>query len=75
MYMRNKNLNGEFILTNPHTGKGSDLEKLAAEMKDAGLDVRGIIPQLTKKEQLPTDKPLLFTGSFFTALIGEEFFD
>ena len=70
-----KNLNGEFILTNPHTGKGSDLEKLAAEMKEAGLDVRGIVPQLTKKEQLPTDKPLLFTGSFFTALIGEEFFD
>ncbi|MCR4573610.1 MAG: hypothetical protein K5787_07565 [Lentisphaeria bacterium] len=70
-----KKLNGEFILTNPHTGKGSDLDKLAEEMKEAGLNVREIIPQLTKKEQLPVGVPLLFTGSFFTALIGEEFFD
>jgi len=64
-----------FILTHPHTGKGSALEELQTEARQAGLAIEAVIPQLTAKEQLPAAAPLLFTGSFFTALIGEEIFN
>ena len=69
-----KNLNASFILTNPHTGKGSALPLLVEEAKTAGLSVSCVIESLTDVSQLPQDKPLIFTGSFFTALIGEELF-
>jgi dihydrofolate synthase/folylpolyglutamate synthase len=69
-----KKLPADFILTNPHTGKGSALPELQVLARQAGLTIRGIIPELQQREQLPPNCPLLFTGSFFTALIGEELF-
>jgi dihydrofolate synthase/folylpolyglutamate synthase len=61
-----------FILTNPRTFKGSALPQLQEEMKN--LPVQAVIPKLTSREQLP-DGPLLFTGSFFTTVIGEDLFN
>lgn len=66
--------NATFILTNPQTGKGSALPELETEAKNAGLPILCTIPELKTTSQLPQDVPLLFTGSFFTALIGEELF-
>lgn len=67
-----KNLeNAAFFLTNPHTSKGSALEQLKQEADTQGLNVAAIIPVINSKEDLPQDKALLFTGSFFTAVIGE----
>lgn len=66
--------NAHYILTNPHTHKGSALETLEREAKAAGLSVDSIIQDIHSAEALPKDTPLLFTGSFFTALIGEEIF-
>ena len=66
--------NAHYILTNPQTGKGSALPELEAEAKNAGLPILCTIPELKNASQLPADSPLLFTGSFFTALIGEELF-
>lgn len=63
-----------FILTNPHTGKGTALQELTASARSNGLQIREIIPELNCRSQLPADTPLLFTGSFFTALIAEELF-
>ena len=64
--------NASFILTNPRTFKGSALAQLQEAMKD--LPVKEVIPQLTSRSQLP-DGPLLFTGSFFTTVIGEDLFN
>ena len=61
-----------FILTNPRTFKGSALPQLQEAMK--GLPVLSVIPHLTSREQLP-EGPLLFTGSFFTTVIGEDIFN
>ena len=69
-----RNLDADFILTNPHTGKGSALPLLIEEANAAGLHIYMVIETLNERSQLPLDKPLLFTGSFFTALIGEELF-
>lgn len=69
-----KNLNGEFILTNPETQRGSALPQLQEAAKVAGLKVREIIPNITDRSQLPNDEAMVFTGSFFTALIGEKIF-
>ncbi len=69
-----KGLRGDFILTSPHTPRGSALPQLKAAAQEAGLPVREVIPDLESPAQLPQDEPLLFTGSFFTALIGEQFF-
>jgi dihydrofolate synthase/folylpolyglutamate synthase len=63
-----------FILTNPETGKGSALPELTAAAREHRLPVTAVIPELTTRQQLPPDRPLLFTGSFFTALIGEKLF-
>ena len=63
-----------FILTNPKTGKGSALPELEQEAAMAGLEIISVIPELNKATQLPANAPLLFTGSFFTAFIGEELF-
>ena len=67
-------LPADFILTNPHTGKGSALPELEPAARQAGLKIVQVIPDLRSAEQLPTAQPLLFTGSFFTALIAEEIF-
>ncbi len=66
--------NAHYILTNPQTGKGSALPELEAEAKNAGLPILCTIHELKNASQLPSVSPLLFTGSFFTALIGEELF-
>jgi dihydrofolate synthase/folylpolyglutamate synthase len=67
-------LEAEFILTNPHTGKKSALPELRQKTTAAGLKVTGVIEDLKERKQLPENTPLLFTGSFFTANIGEELF-
>lgn len=69
-----KKLPADFILTNPHTGKGSALPELQKLALQAGLNVRATIPDIARREQLPLNCPLLFTGSFFTAIIGEKLF-
>jgi dihydrofolate synthase/folylpolyglutamate synthase len=68
-------LDAEFILTNPHTNKASALPELQKNAAVAGLKVIKIIDNLREKRQLPENTPLLFTGSFFTASIGEELFE
>jgi len=70
-----RTLPAEYILTNPHTGKGSGLDELIGEAAQAGLTVRAVIRDLQSAAELPKDRPLLFTGSFFTALIGEQLFN
>lgn len=67
-------LDADFILTNPHTPRASALPQLQEEAARCGLHVVEVIPSLTSKEQLPQDRPLLFTGSFFCAVIGESFY-
>ena len=44
--------------------------------KSKGMDWGTIdtLPEITRPTQLPADGPLLFTGSFFTAWIGETLF-
>ena len=64
----------QFILTNPHTGKGSALDVLRHEATVQGLHVIADIPDLQRRDQLPQERSLLFTGSFFTASIGESLF-
>ena len=67
-------LDAEFILTNPHTEKKSALPELQQKVSEAGLKVSKVIDNLREKQQLPENTPLLFTGSFFTANIGEDLF-
>lgn len=67
-------MDAEFILTDPDTPRGSALPQLVAAAAAAGLRVRAVIPHLDSSAVLPADMPLLFTGSFFTALIGEKLF-
>jgi dihydrofolate synthase / folylpolyglutamate synthase len=69
-----KPMDAEFILTNPDTPRGSALPQLIEAAKAAGLKIRAIQPKIAGRADLPVDTPLLFTGSFFTALIGEEIF-
>ncbi len=69
-----KEMNAEFILTNPETPRGSALPQLQEAAQNAGLKLRDIIPNITSADQLPKSTPLLFTGSFFTALIGEKLY-
>jgi len=66
---------GEFILTHPRNAdRGSELATLQTLAAAAGVPYR-VIPDLQSAADLPADHPLLFTGSFFTALIGEELFN
>ena len=69
-----KGMDAEFILTNPETPRGSALPELEAAARKAGLNIREVMPVIKSRGDLPQDMPLLFTGSFFTALIGEELF-
>lgn len=69
-----KNIEADFILTNPHSAKESALQELQNTAEKANLNVIKIIENLQSKEQLPDNQALLFTGSFFTALIGEKIF-
>lgn len=74
MLMALLELPARFILTNTHGPKTSALPELEEAAARVGLPVIGRIENLCSAEQLPADKPLLFTGSFFTALIGEKIF-
>ncbi|MCQ2402673.1 MAG: hypothetical protein MJ202_02980 [Lentisphaeria bacterium] len=69
-----KGMDAEFILTNPETPRGSALPQLEEAARKAGLKIRAVLPTLVSVEQLPSGEPILFTGSFFTALIGEKLF-
>lgn len=69
-----KGMDAEFILTNPETPRGSALPELEAAARKAGLNIRKVMPVIKSRGDLPQDMPLIFTGSFFTALIGEELF-
>lgn len=65
---------GEFILTHPRTrDKGSELPHLQDLALAAGVRYR-VIEEISDARQLPGDAALLFTGSFFTALIGDALF-
>ncbi len=62
----------EFILTHPLSPKGSGLDALCAVAGRQTVPWR-VVPEIHSTD-LPPDRPLLFTGSFFTALIGERLF-
>jgi dihydrofolate synthase/folylpolyglutamate synthase len=64
----------ELILTNPQSrGKGSELDGLVSLAVGAGVRFR-VQSEITSVDDLPRQANLLFTGSFFTALIGEKLF-
>lgn len=62
-----------FILTDPRPFKKSQLETLIELADKFQLDYR-IIQNIESRAQLPPADNLLFTGSFFTAVIGKELF-
>ncbi len=66
-------LNARFVLTRPHTPREADLADLEGQARAAGLEVE-VIPDLQRVAQLDGRDALVFTGSFFTALIGEKLF-
>ena len=61
------------ILTNPRTPRGSELARLI-DLSDQAAVPYTVVPDIQSRGDLPTHQSLLFTGSFFTALIGEEMF-
>lgn len=69
-----KSMDAEFILTNPDTPRGSALPQLVDEAQRNGLKVREVKEKIASPDDLPAEQPLLFTGSFFTALIGAKLF-
>ena len=68
-------LHADVILTNPHTPRAPALPQLQDEATRQGLHVIDVIPNLHSRSQLPAGRPLLFTGSFFCAVIGETLFN
>lgn len=66
-------LNAKFVLTNPRTPKTSALDELVTTANELALDY-SVQPEINTIADLPQQTPLLFTGSFFTALIGEALF-
>ena len=67
-------LTRRFVLTNPQTPKGTELDALVQLAQAAGVTYR-VVPDIRQVEDLAADGNLLFTGSFFTALIGEMLYD
>lgn len=68
-------LSHTFILTNPHTMfKGSQLAELVALAREHDVEVC-VQESISSLDDLPAREHLLFTGSFFTALLGEELFN
>lgn len=63
----------EFVLTNPRSPRGSGLDELQRCARDADMPVT-VIPDIQSRSQLPPGNAYLFTGSFFTAAIGEDLF-
>ncbi len=70
-----KPLDAEYILVNPRTPRASAREALEAECRRQGLPVRAVLDDIACADDLPAGAPLLFTGSFFTALTGKMLFD
>lgn len=66
-------LGARFVLTHPHATRPSDLDALVACIRQAGLSAE-VIPALHHRDQLAGRDAIVFVGSFFTALIGEELF-
>ena len=66
-------LPARFVLTNPRPPKPSGLAELTSAAAVAGLRFE-VVPEIRSAADLPAGEPLLFTGSFFTALIGDELF-
>jgi len=64
----------EFVLTNPHSHKGSELDQLANLAAELQLP-HTVRADISSRTDLPQHTDLLFTGSFFTALIGEKLFN
>ncbi len=62
-----------FILTNPRPFKPSALAELVAAARQQGLSFEAR-PEIDSRTSLPDGQNLLFTGSFFTAVIGAELF-
>lgn len=60
-----------FILTNPRPFKKSGLGELTTAAEKLKLRYK-VIPEINSRTQLPDNENLLFTGSFFTAVIGAE---
>ena len=69
-----KEMDAEFILTNPDTPRGSALPQLVEAARENELKIRSIQEHISSRDDLPAATPLLFTGSFFTALIGAKLF-
>ncbi len=66
-------LEGDLILTHPRPPKRSDLDNLRRLADQMGLAFT-VRETISSRADLPANTPLLFTGSFFTALIGTELF-
>jgi dihydrofolate synthase / folylpolyglutamate synthase len=66
-------LKARYVLTNPRPPKHSGLRELVEATQAAQLPHR-VAPEIREASDLPGDQPLVFTGSFFTALIGDELF-
>jgi len=66
-------LNAKFILTNPRSPRASALDQMVATANQLALDY-SVQPEINTAADLPQQTPLLFTGSFFTAVIGEALF-
>ncbi|MBT3378659.1 MAG: hypothetical protein HN742_33270 [Lentisphaerae bacterium] len=62
-----------FVLTSPRSPRPSALDELVSAAAGLGVDY-SICPEIGSPADLPQDSPLLFTGSFFTAVIGETLF-
>jgi len=69
-----KPMGARYILVNPKSCRASARDALLAECQAAGLEVIALLDDLNSRSQLPENEPLLFTGSFFTALIGDMIF-
>lgn len=68
-----RRIGNDFVLTNPRSAKGSELDTLIALAK-RHASTYTVVPEIVCTADLPGDRNLLFTGSFFTALIGEDLF-
>ena len=66
-------LKARYVLTNPRPPKHSGLRELVEATQAAQLPHR-VAPEIREASDLPGEQPLVFTGSFFTALIGDELF-
>ena len=73
IYAALRELSSDFIFTHPHTPKPSALPELLECTRHDSATVR-VTASITSLDDLPAGRNLLFTGSFFTALIGEKLF-